>query len=107
MRYSTGTSMIPVIYDIMSPAVIENAWSMNIAPAIPLINISGTNTAIVVSEELSIGVIISVVPMAQGRFSEYPFSRDCDMISVTIMALAIIIPTASISPDNDMTFSDI
>lgn len=38
----------------------------------PLINIKGTNTAMVVRDELSIGVIISVVPTAHERFREYP-----------------------------------
>ena len=44
----------------------------------PLINIKGTNTAMVVRDELSIGVIISVVPTAHERFREYPRSRYCD-----------------------------
>lgn len=48
----------------------------------PLIKIKGTNTAMVVSDELSIGVIISVVPAAQERFSEYPRSRYCEIFSV-------------------------
>ena len=45
------------------------------APAIPLIKTKGTKTAIVVSEELSIGVIISEVPATAARRNEYPFSR--------------------------------
>ena len=72
----------------------------------PLINIRGTNTAMVVGDELSIGVIISVVPTAQERFREYPRSRYCEIFSVTIMALSIIIPTARIKPESDITFSD-
>ena len=50
---------------------------MKIAPAMPLINTSGTNTATVVSDELSIGVIISVVPATAARFRESPRSRYC------------------------------
>ena len=45
----------------------------------PLINIKGTNTAMVVRDELSIGVIISVVPTAHERFREYPRSRYCEI----------------------------
>ena len=33
-------------------------------------NISGTNTAMVVSDELSIGVITSLVPVTQARRNE-------------------------------------
>ena len=62
--------MIPVMYDTSKPAAIEKAWSIKMAPAIPLMKISGTNTAMVVNEELSIGVITSVVPAAQARFNE-------------------------------------
>ena len=62
--------MIPVIYETNKPAAMEKAWSIKIAPAIPLMNINGTNTAMVVSDELSIGVITSVVPAAQARRSE-------------------------------------
>ena len=98
--------MIPVMYEISSPAVIENAWSMKMAPAIPLMNINGTNTAMVVSDELSIGVMTSVVPAAQARFSEYPLSRYCEMFSVTMMELSIIIPTARIKPEREMTLND-
>ena len=76
------------------------------APAIPLMNINGTNTAMVVSDELSMGVIISVVPEAQARSNEYPRSRYCEMFSVTMMELSIIIPTANINPESEMTFSD-
>ena len=43
---------------------------MKMAPAIPLMNTSGTNTAMVVSDELSMGVIISEVPATAARFSE-------------------------------------
>ena len=57
------------------------------APAMPLMNTNGTNTAMVVSDELSMGVIISVVPAAAARFSEYPRSRYCDTFSVTMMAV--------------------
>jgi len=85
---------------------MEKAWSIKIAPAIPLIKINGTNTAMVVSDELSIGVITSVVPAAQARFREYPFSLYCEMFSVTIMELSIIIPTARINPDNEMMLND-
>ena len=60
----------------------------------------------VVSEELSIGVIISVVPSSPARINERPFSRYWDMFSVTIIELSIIIPTASINPDSEITFSD-
>ena len=77
------------------------------APAIPLINTRGTNTAMVVRDELSIGVIISEVPVTTARFSEYPFSRYCDTFSVTIMELSIIIPTARISPESEITLSEI
>ena len=98
--------MIPVMYDTSSPAAMENAWSIKIAPAMPLMKISGKNTATVVSIELSMGVITSVVPAAQARFSEYPFSRYCEMFSVTMIELSIIIPTARINPESEMTFSD-
>ena len=67
--------MMPVTYEIINPTVMENAWSIKIAPAIPLININGRKTAMVVSDELNIGVIISVVPTAHARFNEYPRSR--------------------------------
>ena len=89
-----------------NPTVMEKAWSIKMAPAIPLKKTNGTNTAMVVSDELSMGVIISVVPVAQARFSEYHFSRYCEMFSVTMMELSIIIPTARIKPDKEMTFSD-
>ena len=72
----------------------------------PLMKISGTNTAMVVSDELSMGVIISVVPAAQARFKDQPRSLYCDMFSVTMMELSIIIPTARISPESEMTLSD-
>ena len=62
--------MMPVMYDTSNPAAMEKAWSMKMAPAIPLMKISGTNTAMVVSDELSIGVITSDVPATQARFSE-------------------------------------
>ena len=45
--------------------VIEQAL-----PAMPLINISGTNTATVVRDELSIGVTTSPVPATQARLNE-------------------------------------
>ena len=95
-----------MIYDTNKPAAMEKAWSMKIAPAMPLMNISGTNTATVVSMELSIGVITSVVPAAHALRKEYPCSRYCDIFSVTIMELSIIIPTASIKPDSEMIFND-
>ena len=98
--------MIPVTYEIISPTVMEKAWSMKMAPAMPLMKINGTNTAMVVNDELSIGVIISVVPAAHARFKEYPLSRYCEMFSVTMMELSIIIPTAKINPDSEMTFND-
>jgi hypothetical protein len=69
--------------------------------------INGTNTAIVVNEELSIGVITSLVPAIHARLSEYPRSRYCEIFSVTIMELSIIIPNARISPERDMIFRDI
>ena len=97
---------MPVKYDTISPEVMENASSMKMAPAIPLMNTSGTNTAMVVSDELSIGVIISEVPATAARFSEYPFSRYCDTFSVTMMALSIIMPTARISPESEITLSE-
>ena len=98
--------MIPAMYETNKPAAMEKAWSLKIAPAIPLMNIKGTNTAIVVSEELSIGVITSVVPATQARLKAYPFSRYCAMFSVTMMELSIIIPTAMIKPESEMTLSD-
>ena len=65
-----------------SPTVTEKAWSKKIAPAIPLIKISGAKTAIVVREELSMGVTTSLVPVTQARRKEYPRSRYCDIFSV-------------------------
>ena len=94
------------MYETNKPAAIEKAWSIKIAPAIPLIKMSGTNTAMVVNDELSMGVITSVVPATQARFNEYPFSRYCEMFSVTMMELSIIIPTARIKPESEMTLSD-
>ena len=70
-------------------------------------NTSGTNTAIVVSVELSIGVITSLVPMLQASSSVYPFDRYCMIFSVTMIELSIIIPSARISPEREMMFSDI
>ena len=97
---------MPVKYDTISPEVMEKASSIKMAPAIPLMNTKGTNTATVVSDELSIGVIISDVPATAARFSEYPFSRYCDIFSVTMIALSIIMPTARIKPDREMTLSE-
>ena len=72
----------------------------------PLMKIRGTNTATVVSEELSMGVITSPVPTTQARRSEYPRSRYCEMFSVTMMQLSIIMPRARISPEREMMFRD-
>ena len=79
---------------------------MKMAPAIPLMNTNGTNTAMVVSDELSMGVIISVAPDAQALRSARPRSRCCEMFSVTMMELSIIMPTARISPESEMMLSD-
>ena len=86
--------------------MIAKAWSEKMAPAIPLRNISGIKTEIVVSEELSIGVITSFVPAMQALCKEYPRSLYWDMFSVTIMELSIIIPKARINPDMEMIFRD-
>ncbi len=72
----------------------------------PLMNTRGTNTATVVNEELSIGVIISDVPLSQARMSVSPFCRYWVMFSVTITELSIIMPTARISPESEMMLSD-
>ena len=63
--------------------------------------------ATVVSIELNMGVIISVAPATQARRNVYPRSRYCEIFSVTIMELSIIIPTARIIPESDMTLSEI
>lgn len=78
-----------------------------IAPAIPLMNTSGTKTAIVVKVELSIGVITSVVPLLQASSSESPRVLYWVMFSVTMIELSIIIPKARINPEMEMIFSDI
>ena len=83
------------------------AWSKKIAPAIPLMNTSGTKTAIVVKVELSIGVITSVVPLLQASSSESPRVLYWVMFSVTMIELSIIIPKARINPEMEMIFSDI
>lgn len=77
------------------------------APAMPLMNTSGTNTAIVVSVELSIGVITSVVPLSQACSRVKPRALYCVMFSVTMIELSIIMPRARIIPDSEMMFSDI
>ena len=61
----------------------------------------------VVNVELSIGVITSVVPLAQASSRPCPFARYCAMFSVTIIELSIIIPNARIRPESEMIFSDI
>lgn len=61
----------------------------------------------VVSEELSMGVTTSLVPVIQARRREYPRSRYCEIFSVTIIELSIIIPKARINPAREMIFSDI
>ena len=72
----------------------------------PLMNISGTNTATVVSDELSMGVMTSLAPAMQARCRVSPRSRYCEMFSVTMILLSTIIPCASISPDSEMMLSD-
>ena len=69
--------------------------------------IKGTNTTTEVSDELSIGVIISAVPRAHEAISVSPRSQCCEMFSVTINALSIIMPTTSTMPDNEMVLSEI
>jgi len=61
----------------------------------------------VVKEELNMGVTTSLVPVIQARRNEYPRSRYCDIFSVTIIELSIIIPNARINPASEMIFRDI
>ena len=55
-------------------------------------NTSGKNTAMVVSVELSIGVMTSDVPLMQASSSESPRPRYWAMFSVTMMELSIYVP---------------
>ena len=81
---------------------MAKAWSEKMAPAMPLMKTSGTKTATVVSDDESIGVIISTVPFTQLSISGSPRWRYCCMFSVTITELSIIMPTANIMPDIEM-----
>ena len=57
-------------------------------------------------QKLSMGVISAVVPSAQALRSKRPRSRYCEMFSVTMMELSIIIPKAKMRPDIEMMLSD-
>lgn len=63
----------------------------------PLIKTSGTKTEMVVSVELKMGMITSLVPFSQASSSAYPCFRYWVMMSVTTMELSIMFPSARIN----------
>ena len=68
----------------------------------PLMKISGTKTAQVVSTDESIGAITSCVPRTTASVSGSPRDQRAVMLSTTMIELSTIMPMPSTSPDSEM-----